>query len=193
MFFSGIEIGERPKSHENIMGTSQQPWLPVEAIEFLENNLNKNHTGFEFGSGSSSFWFAKLTKKLYSVESDSIWNKMMLDLAEANNVNNIFLNCIECDMLAIWDKDLEIGGNYDLYAKEIQAIDINFDYILIDGVARSSCILNSIKKLNPGGYLIIDNAERPAYFNSIEKIPKNWQLFEFKNLIDTTLIFKKEI
>jgi len=191
MFLSGIEVGERPESHKNIMGNTQQPWLPVEAIEFLENRLNKDHIGFEFGSGSSSFWFARLTGKLHSIESDSIWNKMMIDLAATNNVVNVSLKCIPCDMLPIWDIDTETTGDYDLYSKEIHAIEGGFDYILVDGVARSLCILNSIEKLNAGGYLIIDNAERPAYWNAIEKIPQNWERFEFKNSVDTTLIFRK--
>jgi len=191
MILSGIEVGNRPDSHIGIMGTNQQPWLPVEAIEFLEKNLSSSGIGFEFGSGSSSFWFSKLTEKLYSIESDILWHEMMLVLAEQNSITNINFSCISCDMLPIWDNDTEIGGNYDLYSDEINKYDFNFDYILVDGVARSLCIKNSISKINPGGFLIIDNAERPAYWESMKNIPSSWDRYEFVNSVDTTLIFVK--
>jgi len=193
MLLSGIQVGSRPDSHIEMMGTNQQPWLPVEAIEFLENNLSSSGIGFEFGSGSSSFWFSKLTSKLYSIESDISWHKMMLGLAEENSITNIKFSCISCDMLPIWDNDTEIGGGYDLYSNKITEYDFNFDYILVDGVARSLCIKNSISKINPGGFLIIDNAERPAYWESMKNIPSSWDKYEFVNPVDTTLIFVKPL
>jgi hypothetical protein len=193
MILSGIEVGNRPDSHIGIMGTNQQPWLPVEAIEFLEKNLSSSGIGFEFGSGSSSFWFSKLTGKLYSIESDILWHKMMLGLAEQNSITNINFSCISCDMLPIWNNDTEIGENYDLYSDDINKYDFNFDYILVDGVARSLCIKNSISKINPGGFLIIDNAERPAYWESMKNIPSSWDRYEFINSVDTTLIFVKPL
>ena len=191
MFASGIKVGQRPESHEKIMGNNQQPWLPIEAIEFLESSLDKNHIGFEFGSGSSSFWFSGLTKEIYSIESDREWYKMMVDLSASHNVKNINFDCIECDMLPIWDNDTEYGENYDLYGKKIKEYEFNFDYIFIDGVARSLCILNSIDKLNIGGYLIIDNAERPAYKKSLDLIPENWECIKFECSVDTTLVYRK--
>lgn len=191
MFFSGIEIGDRPESHRGIMGTNQQPWLPIEAIDFLEKNLKKNHIGFEFGSGSSTFWFSKLTRKIISLESSKDWNSMIHRKCLENSIENINLNLVECEMLPIWDNDIEIGGNYDLYSSKILQFNHNFDYILVDGVSRSLCIENSIQKINIGGYLIIDNAERPAYFQAMDMIPKEWEVYEFRNPVDLTKIFKR--
>lgn len=193
MIESGIPIGERPDSHLGIMGTVQQPWLPVEAIDFLYTNLQKDFIGFEFGSGSSSFWFSKLTSKLYSIESDTHWSKMMMDIANQNIVENIEFRCVECKMLPIWDIDSENYGNYVIYADDILECDFDFDYILVDGVARSLCIENSIRKLKPGGFLIIDNAERPAYWDAMNKIPSNWKMVKFSNAVDTTLIYQKPL
>lgn len=193
MIESGIPVGKRPESHLGIMGTNQQPWLPIESINFLSENLKKNFIGFEFGSGSSSFWFSNLTIKLYSVESDPIWFKMMLDIASLNKIQNIEFSCVEAEMLPIWDVDIENSGNYKIYSDKIFQVDSQFDYILIDGVGRSLCIENSINKLKSGGFLIIDNSERPAYWNAIEKIPVDWKRYEFINSIDTTLIYQKPL
>ena len=191
MIESGIPVGERPDSHLGIMGTVQQPWLPVEAIDFLSENLHKDFIGFEFGSGSSTFWFSKITSRVYSIESDPLWSEMMRNLANQNIVENIEFRCVECKMLPIWDIDLENYGNYKCYADEILKDDSNFDYILVDGVARSLCIENSIRKLKPGGFLIIDNAERPAYWDAMKLIPSDWEEHKFSNEVDTTLIYKK--
>jgi hypothetical protein len=45
---SGIPIGDRPQNHFEIMGNNEQPWLPVEAIDFLYSKLNKKSIGFEY-------------------------------------------------------------------------------------------------------------------------------------------------
>lgn len=191
MITSGIPIGERPKSHEGIMGTNQQPWLPTDAIEFLEKNINSSHIGFEFGCGSSTFWFSKISKKIYSIESDFDWYSNILDLVKSNNIQNININCIPCEMKKIWDIDTEVGGNYIEYSNHILNYDFLFDYVIVDGVARPLCIKNSIDKIKSGGYLIIDNAERPAYHKSMLEIPNEWKVLEFINSVDRTIIYQK--
>ena len=188
---SGIPIGERPEGHFGIMGNNEQPWLPLEAIDFLYSRLDKDFIGFEFGSGSSTFWFSKFTKKIYSVDSSLEWHLSILEKIKENSIDNIFSMVKECEMLPIWDKDLEISEKHIEYSSSILDFEFNFDYILVDGVSRSFCIQNSIDKLNSGGYLIIDNAERPAYQESIQKIPLEWEIFEFSNSVDKTLIYRK--
>lgn len=193
MILSGVPIGDRPKNHEGIMGCNQQPWLVIESIDFLEKNISSNHIGFEFGSGSSTFWFSKISKKIYSVESDQDWYNNVLEKIKENSIENIDASCIKCEMLPIWDKDTEIGDEYDDYSKKIIDSGIDFDYVLVDGVARSLCILSSIKKIKPGGFLIIDNSERPAYWEAMSQIPKDWIINVFKNDVDTTTIFQRPL
>ena len=188
---SGIPIGERPEGHSEIMGNNEQPWLPIEAIDFLYSRLDENFIGFEFGSGSSTFWFSKFTRKIYSVDSSLEWHLSILEKIKENSIDNIFSMVKECEMLPIWDKDLEISEKHIEYSSSILDFEFNFDYILVDGVSRSFCIQNSIDKLNSGGYLIIDNAERPAYQEGIQKIPLEWEIFEFSNSVDKTLIYRK--
>jgi hypothetical protein len=188
---SGIPIGDRPENHVGIMGNNEQPWLPIEAIDFLYLNLNKKSIGFEYGSGSSTFWFSKFTDSIYSIENSSNWYFEISKKIEENSIENIFYFHRDCKMLPIWDIDLENTKEYVEYSSSILDFDIKFDYILIDGVARSLCIQNSINKLNSGGYLIIDNAERPGYWESMEKIPKDWEILEFSNSVDKTLIYRK--
>ena len=188
---SGIPIGHRPADHHGIMGNVEQPWLPVEAIDFLYSNLNKRMTGLEFGSGSSTFWFSKFTREIFSVESDEEWYNKNLENKNKFSIENVNLILSACPMLRIFEIDNEVGEAYEKYSDQIFKIGRNFDYILVDGVARSLCIKKSIDFLNPGGYLIIDNSERPAYWDSMSMVPKYWESFIFSNAVDRTTIFKK--
>lgn len=191
MIYSGIPVGTRPHNHVNIMGNTQQPWLPIESIEFLEKSLKNDFIGLEFGCGSSTFWFSKIVKKIYSIESDIKWYESIKEIIKEFSIENVDISCIPCDMRNIYEIDNEVEDNYVRYSNSVLEIKEELDFILVDGVARSLCIENSIKKIKTNGYLIIDNAERPAYHDAISKIPKNWECFEFLNAVDKTLIFIK--
>jgi protein-L-isoaspartate O-methyltransferase len=192
--YSGIPIGNRPPDHHIIMGNIEQPWMVTEAIEFLFNRIDKSSIGFEFGSGSSTFWFSKFSKEIYSVESDRKWYYEVNSLVETLKIPNIHYSLVECEMQHLTDVDSEVGIEYSEYSNKILEYDFDFDYILIDGVARSLCIENSIRKLKNGGILIIDNAERAAYQKSMMMmIPNNWNFYKFVCPVDTTIIYEKNI
>lgn len=173
------------------MGNNQQPWFHIEAVEFLFNNLEKHHVGFEFGSGSSTFWFSKFTNKIISIESDEEWYLKIKDIIKEKGIKNIDISLFSLPMLQIWDIDTEKNEGYEKYSNKILEFKRGFDYISIDGIARSLCIEKSINKLNPGGYLILDNSERPAYWDSLSKIPSDWKSFVFTNSVDQTSIYQK--
>lgn len=189
---SGIPIGKRPLDHEGIMGNIEQPWFHIEAVEFLFENLKESHVGFEFGSGSSTFWFSKFTNRIKSIESDPVWYQEVQKTIEVGKIQNIDISLSPCKMLSVWDRDEETTDEYEAYSNKILEQEENFDYISIDGVARSLCIRKSIGKLKSGGYLIIDNSERPGYWDAIDLIPKDWERIIFKNRVDQTSIFIKK-
>lgn len=189
--YSDIHIGTRPSEHNEIMGSTNQPWLVKESIEFLFDRINSNHNIFEFGSGSSTFWFSKFANRVYSIESDKKWYQEVHKTIISNNISNIEINLKECDMKYITTVDTEYEDIYKDYANSINDFKMSFDFILIDGVARTLCIKNALHKLKPNGFLIIDNAERPAYHSGIELIPKSWNKYEFSCSVDTTLIYEK--
>src|ERR1700722_2721923 len=53
------------------------PWVTYSFIDFIKERLNKKHRVFEFGSGNSTYFYAKLAAKVVSVEHDRSWyNKL---------------------------------------------------------------------------------------------------------------------
>ncbi len=49
------------------------PWVTYSFIDFIKDRINSQHTVFEFGSGNSTFFYAKLAGKVVSVEHDQEW------------------------------------------------------------------------------------------------------------------------
>lgn len=54
--------------------------------------------------------------------------------------------------------------NFKAYASAIDAYpDGHFDVVMVDGRARTSCLVHALPKLRKGGLSILDNAEREHY------------------------------
>jgi hypothetical protein len=93
--FSDIHIGQRPADHQNIMGKTNQPWLVTESISFLFDKLDRSKVGFEFGSGSSTFWFSKFSKEIFSLESDRNWYELITKTIKENIFSEEMENIIK--------------------------------------------------------------------------------------------------
>jgi hypothetical protein len=64
---------------------------------------------------------------------------------------------------------MEPGSNFEKYVNVIsQYPDSSFDIISVDGRSRNACIRAALKKLRPGGMLILDNSERLQYAQSFD-------------------------
>lgn len=137
------------------------PSITHEAVVFLENFMleHPNAKILEFGSGSSTIWFAKRTKNLVSIEHHPDWyNRVLYELA----------NCSECNFANV------ILHEQPYYKICTHFPNESFDLILVDGRNRKGCIVNSIPLLKHGGVLMIDNAERPYYQEALE-LMQRWE------------------
>ncbi len=116
------------------------PWLTYPLLEFMEGLDFAGKRIFEFGSGASTLYWSSRAQEIVSVEFDSEWFET-LKLNIPDNVQLI----------------LESDG-YS-YASKIKIFEGCFDVIVIDGAERYRCAQSAIKKLAPGGFIILDNAE----------------------------------
>lgn len=135
------------------------PHLNIPTIMFLESVITKDFRILEFGSGSSTLWFANRCKHIISYESEMDWWSAIIDEANNQRINNFDL---------VYDakywETLETG------------LDENspFDLILIDGAehegAREMCVKKAWKYLAEGGYFVLDDTQRDRYKESVEFI-----------------------
>ncbi len=179
------------------------PWLAYGAIAWLKENLQPHMIGFEWGSGRSTVFIAQRVAKLYSIEHDPEWYPVVQQmLQQANLQEKVVLRFIPPHQPHFnwntprphwWQQAGYTPGKpqYERYADAILEFpDEHFDFIIVDGRERVSCLLNAEPKLKPGGFLLLDNAERREYAPGL--LPyRNWQRRNFSNGLTITTIFVK--
>ena len=72
----------------------QHPWLTASSIKAFDMLLTKEYVGLEYGSGRSTYHFAKLLGQLTSVEHHEEWYNIVQDTLIKNKVNNVDLKLI---------------------------------------------------------------------------------------------------
>jgi len=128
------------------------PWITYPAIDFLDNINFTDCSVFEYGSGSSSFWWSNKANLVTSVEMDTSWYKKMAQLVP----DNVCLIHVE---------------NGGLYPHAINKFNKKYDVVVVDGAERYKCVVASINKVSDRGIIILDNAE--WYPNSARELRSN--------------------
>ena len=117
------------------------PWYTYPAIAYLESFNFKNCNVFEFGSGNSSFWWAKKARHVISIEDNLDWFKIVDKKKKKNQ-------------LIIHQSD-KVG-----YVNAIKVQKKLFEIIVIDGNWRLDCTKMAIRHLKNHGVIILDNSDR---------------------------------
>lgn len=130
------------------------PWYTYPAIEYLSQFDYTEKKVFEFGCGYSSLFWARRSQKVISIEDNlTYYDKWRVNFSESN------LDIRWRDEGEIYEN--AIFENPDLY-----------DVIVVDGKRRVECSAAAVKKLAPGGMIILDDSDRIntslEYVNSVE-------------------------
>lgn len=132
---------------------SEIPWMNYPTVTILKERLNKDLTLFEFGSGYSTLFYAKLVGVVISVEHDKSWLKLM-EPKMPDNVSLIY-------------KEDDIDG---VYCRSINECDREFDVVVVDGKDRMNCVKQAIEKLSPVGALVLDDTGRKEYIEIVNYV-----------------------
>jgi hypothetical protein len=161
----------------------QQPWISFKAVDFLQEHLEREHTLFEYGGGGSTLFFLNRLAKVITVENDEEWFRVLSQKISEMGISHwegIFQagEPVTTDLVRDTEEPADyvsstVGQSnlsYEKYAKAIRRYPVAaFDWVLVDGRARPSCMLESFEHLRSGGYLILDNMERPHYQRAFSK------------------------
>jgi predicted O-methyltransferase YrrM len=169
------------------------PWICFSAIDFLYTALRPDMTVFEYGTGGSTLFWARRVRQVYAVEHDRAWYERVRDVVMKQGCRNVDLRLCE-PTVAVGNIDspasldgfasgdmIYHGYSFETYVRSIESFpDHSFDVVLIDGRARPACFAHAHPKLRPGGYLILDNPERPHYYSVHDTLRcAGWPCFEF--------------
>jgi len=155
----------------------EQPWITFDAIDILKANVNKNSKIFEYGGGGSTLFFVKRAGEVHTVEHDKEWFGVLSQIIKDKKYSNwegSFVLPQKGDLVSNPDfgnpehyssaDENSKGFNYKDYVSVIDKFSDNyFDFVLVDGRSRPACMAHSIPKLKKGGFLILDNSDRPYY------------------------------
>lgn len=132
------------------------PWVTYSFIDFIKTRLKKQQSIFEFGSGNSTWFYAKHVGKVTSVENDKSWYEKIV----ASKPDN-------CEMIFC---ELQEGGEY---CKTPVLLNQKFDIIIVDGRDRVNCCKQAINALNVGGVVVLDDSYRIEYQEGIAFLKSN--------------------
>ena len=177
------------------------PWLSPTSILFFKKYLKSEMVGAEFGSGSSTLFFAPRISKLYSVEHNKEWYDSICNKLKESGLNNVdyrFVLQNDKDDFKNASFNLEDSGDYEVrrdYVNYFRALndieDATLDFAIVDGRARTECCMEILPKIKKGGILILDNSERDRYYPVFDKM-KNESIYKTTNgLTNTTFWFLK--
>jgi len=132
------------------------PWVTYSFIDFIKGRLNKQLTIFEFGSGNSTFFYAKYAGIVVSVEHDKEWFDKILSTKPEN------AELIYCELVRDGD-----------YCRMPLKLEETFDIIIVDGRDRVNCCRQAVKAVSETGVIVLDDSERDDYKTGIDFLIKS--------------------
>jgi len=163
-----------PRKPEEI---TPYPWLHPGVVAYLESLLCPEWRVLEYGAGGSTLWFAERVAKVVSIEHNLEWRTKVRELAPGNV-------CLMDHYSNGGPPPFEPHG-YDLFF-------IDGD---IDGntKTRGTCLETASMFVKPGGWVVLDNANRPEYRAERIKLAKQARLVKhFDNNCGVSMYFVTE-
>ena len=145
---------------------SPVPWMTYSAISILEKRLPPDSTVFEFGSGHSTLFFARLASKVVSVECEREWYETLSKALPAN---------VELLLCSPYEREA--------YLKSLTGQQREFDVIVVDAEDREGCLRVAPTRLAQRGVIVLDDADRPAYAAEAERlVASGFKRLDFEGL-----------
>jgi hypothetical protein len=158
------------------------PWWTYAAIDAVSEWIAQRSRpirAFEYGSGASTIWLARRVDTVHSTEHHLGFGEMMTKaVLPFDNVRLRIVEPVQSSTPAVPSrKEGHAGLDFSDYVAAIDAVDGQFDLIIIDGRAREACARRALPRLAPGGLMIFDNSARRRYHRQIAELPVREQVF----------------
>jgi hypothetical protein len=168
------------------------PWINTEAISWLKKNLNSKMKVFEYGSGGSTIFMAKIVEKITSVEYDAMYYLSLKTRLENENIGNCRLiysvpkKNINDGQIFLTDDPKFENRSFKNYVQTINNFPNNyFDFVFIDGRARNGCVMSALPKVKDGGHILLDNSDLAEY-NIGKKFLEKFEKLKFYGQVNNS-------
>lgn len=176
------EIQDRIKRKVKIK--SALPWMMPKELDILTEVLYKLQPKFcfEWGSGNSTLYFPTLItsiEKWYSLEHNEDWYKVISQKIADPRISLSFVKAEKDPGRGRYNVNIE--GTYEEFKSYVdfpEKLQIKFDFMLIDGRARMSCLRKAYELISDTGVVIVHDANRENYYKDL---PPFKQVIRFKD------------
>jgi predicted O-methyltransferase YrrM len=153
--------------------TPERPWIVPSSIGWLRRRIRSDWAILELGSGRSTVWFARRAGRVLSFEENEYWYPRTRARLEELGLSNVDLRL----------RDVEE------FPREVEGVpEGSFDLVVVDfleapTVTRIDCLRPAMKRVRPGGYLLLDDSDRPGYAPAFELLA-DWRFRRFTGVKD---------
>jgi predicted O-methyltransferase YrrM len=153
--------------------TPERPWIVPSSIGWLRRRIRSDWAILELGSGRSTVWFARRAGRVLSFEDNEYWYPRTRARLEELGLSNVDLRL----------RDVEE------FPREVEGVpEGSFDLVVVDfleapTVTRIDCLRPAMKRVRPGGYLLLDDSDRPGYAPAFELLA-DWRFRRFTGVKD---------
>jgi SAM-dependent methyltransferase len=151
----------------------ERPWIVPGAIGWLRRRIRSDWSVLELGAGRSTPWFARRASRLVSLEDNEFWAEQTRGRLAELGLENVDLRQFPVDR----------------FATEVDGLpDSSFDLVVMDfledpAVSRVDVLKPAMRKVRPGGLLLLDDSDRPGYGEGFELLA-GWRFRKFVGVKD---------
>jgi predicted O-methyltransferase YrrM len=153
--------------------TPERPWIVPASIGWLGRRIRSDWSVLELGSGRSTVWFARRAGRVISFEDNEYWYPRTRERLAKAGLTNVDLRLRAVEMFPR-EVDSLSDGEFDL---------VVVDFLEAPEVTRIDVLKPAMKKVRPGGYLLLDDSDRPGYAEAFELLA-DWRFRKFTGVKD---------
>ena len=153
--------------------TPERPWIVPAAIGYLRRRIRSEWSVLELGAGRSTPWLARRAGHVLSLEDNEFWADETRGRLRELDLENVEL----------------LQRPVENFAGEVSALpDSSLDLVVVDfleapTVTRMDVLKPAMKKVRPGGLLLLDDSDRPGYAEAFELLA-GWRFRKFVGVKD---------
>jgi predicted O-methyltransferase YrrM len=152
--------------------TPERPWIVPAAIGWLRRRIRPDWSILELGSGRSTLWFAQRAGNVISLEDNEFWAERTSERVGEEHL----------------EVDLRVMPVEEFPSHVASLPDRSFDLVVVDfleapQVSRVDAVRPAREKVRPGGYLLLDDSDRPGYAEAYELLA-GWRERRFVGMKD---------
>ena len=151
----------------------ERPWIVPAAVGWLGRRARRGWRVLELGSGRSTVWLARRTASVLCFEDNEFWLGRAQEMLVAAGLENVELHHLPVET----------------FSSEVAALeDESFDLVVVDFLEspeadRVDAVRAARWKVRPGGYLLLDDSDRPGYAEAYELLSR-WRERRFVGVKD---------